>query len=616
MRSSWSIVAAALGFILVLCFQRFGVDIFQWKLELKTYDLRQSLFQRPLSGPVVLGGIDEKSKDALGPFPWSRDTHALLAQDLFSRGAKGVFLDLIFDEERAEDQELEKALKTGYSVVAGTVTQVNNSLVPPIISPPLQSLPVGIINKTEDEDGILRSMWIAIGVNSSSWKRTPYLSAPFLLYLRTLGVDPKDVRFEVDGIPYDSVLPNVRKLPVVDTVGQVTVKDQVIPLRVAVNPSDDAVVFMLAIQFASPLTTHQVVSEKVVSYVDLPEQNVDGRFIFIGENTDSDVDIIRTPVGLMKGVEGHVQTYVALRDGHFLSQIKYPVAIFFAMAVFLGLILGHVHAGRAIALRCLSLVAVYGVCAVLFFRWGWWLPVAFPFIQVAVTGAILVLIRTEVARATFGRLTTKEAAAEMLVSQTGDELEATTVDATIIVSDIRGYTTLSETRTALQMLQLLNEYHTATVAIFEKFGGRALTYQGDAQLIVFGYPNKIKEPAKASVQAAVALQQAVKELKILWGVDDSVFSVGVACCTGSVAVGRLGAKGSQIQYTVIGDPVRRAHKIQSLSDQLGSPVLVDPPTAEQIGDRLALDDLGEIDVPGIATPLNLFRPKSLDDVNA
>lgn len=612
MRSSWSIVAAALGFALVLCFQGFGIDIYQWKLELKSYDLRQTLFQGSLTGPVLLGGIDEKSKEALGPFPWSRDTHALLAQDLFSRGAKGVFLDLIFDEERAEDQELKQGLNSGYSVIAGTVTQANNSLVPPIISPPLQNLPVGIINKTEDEDGILRSMWIAIGVNSSAWKRTPYLSAPFLFYLRSLGVDPEEVQFEMDGIPYDAVLPNIRKLPVVETVGKVTIKDQVIPLRVAVNPSDDAVIFMLPIQFDAPVTTRHEPSEKVVSYVDLPETEVDGSFLFIGENTDTDVDIIRTPVGLMKGVEGHVQTYVALRDGRYLRQMEFPIFIFAVMALSLAVILSHVHGGRGIALRCCALAFGYVVLSVVFFRWGWWLPIAFPLVQLAVTGAILVLIRTEVARATFGRLTTKEAAAEMLVSETGDELEATTVDATIIVSDIRGYTSLSETRTPEQMLQLLNEYHTATVAIFERFGGRALTYQGDAQLIVFGYPNKIKEPAKASVQAAVSLQEAVTELRILWGVDDSVFSVGVACCTGSVAVGRLGAKGSQIQYTVIGDPVRRAHKIQSMSDQLNSPVLMDPPTAEQIGDGLALEDLGEIEVPGIANPLNLFRPKSVD----
>ena len=80
-------------------------------------------------------------------------------------------------------------------------------------------------------------------------------------------------------------------------------------------------------------------------------------------------------------------------------------------------------------------------------------------------------------------------------------------------------------------------------------------------------------------------------------------------CTGSVAIGRLGAKGQQIQYTVIGDPVRRAHKIQSLSGELDSPVLMDPETAAQIGSALALESLGVIEVPGLDKPLELHRPR-------
>lgn len=606
MNRYWPAVAALLGCLLIMV----GPSPYSNELEYASYNFRQEMFPSTMSDRIIIGSIDEKSAEFFGPFPWDRTIHALLLSDLAQRSARAVFLDLIFDLEKPEDRELSQAMGQGYTVVAGAVEQGAEGPMVPSVSPPLlKSADMGVINKSEDSDEVVRFAWLAIAVDHSSWPARPILSPGFLMYLADRGIEPESVSFFVNELPLDAVLPNAFEFRLARCSGRIVAEGVSIPVSVSVSQSDEAVIFLLPIKYSEPHTAIESAEANVVSFVDLPETEVADKFILIGENSQSDIDVVKAPTGRMKGVEAHAQLLSALLTGEYLRQMRNPGLLYLLLALGLWATLDRLHRGRAILGRCLIFSGIYLGLNLVAYNQGLWLPLAMPIGQVFATGGVLVFFRTEVARRTFASFTTKEVAREMLISDTGDELEATTVNATIIVSDIRGYTTLSETRTPVQMIELLNQYHTETVAIYERYGGRALTYQGDAQLIVFGYPNKLKNPAKASVQAAVGLQEAVIKLRKLWNVSDDTFSVGAACCTGSVAVGRLGAKGEQIQYTVIGDPVRRAHKIQSLSGELDSPVLMDPETAAQIGTQLDLESLGVVEVPGLPQPLELHRPR-------
>lgn len=606
MNRYWPVVAALLGCLVVM----FGFDPYRNRVEHASYNFRQEMFPATLSDRVVIGGIDEKSAELFGPFPWDRTIHGMLMGDLAERGAKSVFFDLIFDVEKPEDTEFSAPMAKGLTILAAPVEDSGSGLAAPALSPPLsEKADLGVINKSEDADETIRYSWLAISVGLPSWPRRPVLSPALLGYLIDRGIPPEEVSFLVNDLPLDSVMPNINDFPLVWARGEIIAGETSIPCQVSIDAEIDAVIFLLPILYAPPQTVGAKSAPNVVSYVDLPEQEVKDKFIWIGEASKENIDIVQAPTGEMKGVEAHANALNALLSGAYLRQTRYPTLLYLVLAAFLWATLRRKHRGASILFRCAVGGAIYFVINLFAYTQGLWLPLAMPLLQIFVTGIILIILRSEVARQTFASLTTKEAAQEMLVSDSGDELEATTVNATIIVSDIRGYTTLSETRTPVQMVELLNQYHTETVAIYERYGGRALTYQGDAQLIVFGYPNKIKNPAKASVQAAAGLQEAVIKLRKLWNVSDDTFSVGAACCTGSVAIGRLGAKGQQIQYTVIGDPVRRAHKIQSLSGELDSPVLMDPETAAQIGSELALESLGVIEVPGLDKPLELHRPR-------
>ena len=207
------------------------------------------------------------------------------------------------------------------------------------------------------------------------------------------------------------------------------------------------------------------------------------------------------------------------------------------------------------------------------------------------------------------RVVPKEVAKELLFHHDAKDRRQT---ATILLTDIRGYTTLSEGRTAVAMLDVLNEYHKRTVACYDRYGGQALTYQGDAQIVVFGVFGNRKNPAADAVAAALGLQSICDDLREEWGIESrDDFDVGAGLCTGEVEVGMLGGSRNR-QYSVVGETVRKAHKVQSLSADLEAPVILDEETFEACGDSVKVEDLGMVQPKGLPAKIRLYRGVSVE----
>ena len=158
---------------------------------------------------------------------------------------------------------------------------------------------------------------------------------------------------------------------------------------------------------------------------------------------------------------------------------------------------------------------------------------------------------------------------------------------TILLTDIRGYTTLSEGRSPSEILTLLNSYHQKTAAVYERFGGHLLTYQGDAQIVVFGPLDRIDNPVLAAVRAARMLPPIVEEVAREAGLERGVLRVGSGITTGGITLSLMGAKG-QLQYSVFGAPVRQAHHLQSLSDSVQDNIMLDEPSTFAVKDILRI----------------------------
>ena len=346
-------------------------------------------------------------------------------------------------------------------------------------------------------------------------------------------------------------------------------------------------------------------------------KELDGKYLLIGQTRidgkANDVDRVDTVAGRIKGVEVHARILDTLLNKNYVRRALRPTvyASIVLVALLTFFILTRYRKPEEYLLRLALLFVATGVLYLIAFLVFW---IQF---QLLVLWLTITLVATSILVGrnvfTFRALTRvipAEVAEELLFRQQPVDRRQV---ATILLTDIRGYTTLSEGKTAVAMLDVLNEYHKRTVACYDRYGGQALTYQGDAQIVVFGVFGKRPNPAADAAAAALELQSICDDLRQEWGIESREdFDVGAGLCTGEVEVGLLGG-GDNLQYSVVGETVRKAHKVQSLSDELSAPVILDEETYEASRGAVAVDDLGLVQPKGLSHEIRLYRAKSVGD---
>jgi class 3 adenylate cyclase len=176
------------------------------------------------------------------------------------------------------------------------------------------------------------------------------------------------------------------------------------------------------------------------------------------------------------------------------------------------------------------------------------------------------------------------------------------VEATVLVSDIRGFTRWAEDRAPLEVLTRLNVLQGKLAAVVREHGGMVDKFMGDGMLAVFGVPEERSDHAARALAAAVDMQRAVRELP---GEGEDGFTIGVGVHTGELVVGVLGS-GVRMEFTVLGDTVNTASRLESRTKDQGLPVLISAATvrAASAGDRLRR--VGEVTLRGRIRPIELW----------
>ena len=185
----------------------------------------------------------------------------------------------------------------------------------------------------------------------------------------------------------------------------------------------------------------------------------------------------------------------------------------------------------------------------------------------------------------------------------------------ILFADIRGYTKMSESLTSQQVMDLLNEYHEVMGEIFAETGGVIFTYIGDAQLVVYGLEGISKtNHAAAAIKAGLMMQKRLDALKEKWEKEDKkIFEVGVGICTGELSIGVVGSKHLK-QYTVIGDTVNVASRIQGMSRELASPTLIHERTYLMARHCIEAEALRPVKLKGKKELVNVYRAKRVLEI--
>ena len=175
---------------------------------------------------------------------------------------------------------------------------------------------------------------------------------------------------------------------------------------------------------------------------------------------------------------------------------------------------------------------------------------------------------------------------------------------TIVFTDIRGFSGLTDSLEPEELFQLLSHYLSVMIEIVHQYDGTLNKIIGDGLLVFFGDPVPMEDHAERAVKMAVQMQQTVNRLKQEWNSYDHELGVGIGINTGYVTVGNVGSD-THRDYTIIGNQVNVASRLENLANP--GEILISKRTLSLLDDSRAAEEMGNIQVNGIHNPIKTYR---------
>lgn len=639
------------------------------RLENTTYDWRMRLAADPASvnRNIVLVKIDDLSIREMAPtfgrWPWPRVALSF-GIDFLKRGpAKVVAVDLIlsehdkvvesyvFDagtpgEEHWSAAESERALadslKAGGNVILladavyeGTVAGARDkdaavwqgspfhagSLAEPrpFVLPPYQSLTdasAGLAHNflTRDDDGPARRMAPFI---VSEGKELPSLGVAAAL--RAGGFKPEDVGPEGDTLRIGD-----RRMPLVTR--RVGDHDQ---RTMLINYKAPALVPNAKGQLETPYPSYSFV-EIFGAEQDLLEKKTPrldpaifkDKVVFIGLTASGLLDVFGTPLsneqnGSMPGIQLHATMADNVLSNRFLQRApdRSRIAAVIVTALSIGLLAAFLPFSIAVVASA-AIVGGWAVLTVTAFKSGLWLNLVQP---VGAGGAALFFgtayqyfiegrEKRKVARL-FGRYVSKDVYSHLMSNPDLAELGGKRREMSVLFSDIRGFTSVTERGDPEALVRQLNEYFSRMVEIVFKHKGTVDKFVGDMVMALFSAPLDDADHAEHAVQAAIEM---VKELAVLnqaWAARGMPqLDIGVGVNSGEMIAGNIGSS-SIMSYTVIGDNVNLGSRLESLNKEYKTRIIISDATRARLTNSYDTRPLGDVIVKGKSKPVQIFEIK-------
>lgn len=206
-----------------------------------------------------------------------------------------------------------------------------------------------------------------------------------------------------------------------------------------------------------------------------------------------------------------------------------------------------------------------------------------------------------------GKYISKDITKKILKNNAEVELGGKKAQITVMFADIRGFTSLSETRKAEEVSLLLNEYFTELEPIIEKHNGVINKFIGDAVLVVFGDPTPDKNHALNAVKCAHELRAKVREIRERWIKEGKPkIDIGVGINTGEAFIGNVGSS-NRFEYTVIGDTVNIASRIEDYNKICKTQILISENTYNKISQIVDVIKIREVSIKGKRQKINIYE---------
>ncbi|WNL42985.1 adenylate/guanylate cyclase domain-containing protein [Halomonas sp. PAMB 3264] len=615
------------------------------RLTHQTFDLYQILKPRSQAGaPVTVVDIDEASLGELGQWPWSRALIARMVEQLGEMGAAAIVFDMVF----AEPDRTSPAALTRQLARAGIDIEL-----PPALA--------RLDNDALLAEAFARYPVVAgLALSDEQRRALPAPKAGFAWG----GHDPRTLLRDVaGGVANLDVLDGaatglgvfsfarshdgvVRRLPLIQQAGgQVYPALALEALRVAQGASGyivrttaasgqfdsgvPAIVDLRAGAFTAPTGPEGwmwVYYSGLADMVSIPAARlldddalsrfapmVSGHIVLIGTSALGLRDLVATPVdAAMPGVNVHAEMIDQIMGQQFLVRPDWAVGFEVTLTLLAGLLL-IVLAARGGALVT-SAAALSLLCAVIALSWGafalraWLVDPLLPaagLLAVFLTTMPLLLLLTDVEKR-FVRSAFSRYLSPTLVDRLAEHPQALTLggetrELTLLFSDIRGFTTLSETLDPDALTTLLNDFLTPMTDVLMASNATIDKYMGDAIMAFWNAPLPLANHPRRACLAALAMSARLQTLNQRW---KTPVSIGIGLHTGPACVGNLGSA-QRFSYSAIGDSVNLASRVEGLTKSYGVEILVTETVRDQ-SPGLAFLEVDRVRVVGRRAPVVLY----------
>ncbi len=630
------------------------------RLDAIFYDARLRLtMPRTVDDRIVILDIDERSLAEQGRWPWSRDRLALLVDRLFERhGVEVLGFDVVFAEPddssglaaleelarrglrgNAAFQEALRRLRPrldydarfakaigGRKVILGYyLSNMEGGRSSGALPPPV--LPAGGLG--DRAPGITR--WRHHGANLPSLQSAAAGGGHFNPLVDFDGISRRvPLLAEFDGAYYESLsLAMLRaKLgfpPVVP--GFVDASDRYAAIewlelptafgRIRI-PVDEHVAAL--VPFRGPQGSFRYISIADVLNDRIPVGELTGKIALVGASAPGLMDLRATPVAAAyPGVEVHANLIAGMLDGAIKERPAYllgvDVAQIFVAGALLVVLLPLLSPAKATLLGFLTLLGLFALNLALWQGANLVLPFAGAALLVVLLYGLnmswgyFVEARTKRQFAElFGQYVPPELVDEMAKNPEGYSMAGRKAELTVLFSDVRGFTSISESLPPDQLAALMNEYLGAMTAVIRRQRGTLDKYIGDAIMAFWGAPLADGSHAIHATQTALDMQQALKSLnQELLAKGWPELKIGVGINTGVMTVGDMGSPVRKA-YTVMGDAVNLGSRLEGLTKQYGVGIIVGEGTREKLGDHFVLRELDRVRVKGKLKPVAIYEP--------
>lgn len=561
------------------------------------------------SQKIVAVIIDDDSingKDkypGLGRWPWPRSIHAKLINKLLDAGAKVIGFDIYFARKTnsKEDNILVETIRQakGSVVVASLGTFNAESLNF------TKTIPEGWIEPVKiggGEGNIIRSIYFRIWDGKTL--REPY---PFSYEMARR-------MFDINSAPYWD-----EKKIVSDRYLKVPVEffrfntGQVEPDLRFFFPFSNQMPVEQRLGSKGSLQGSILSAYDYHSYIDVINGNFNkdffrGKAVIIYSDFNIHDKFPVPGVEMFNGGEIHANALQAVLDNKFIVHNtraeQIILVLVFASSLILLLVVNKWH-WRLILLTAVATLT-YIVHYYMFKFYCQWIKIIIPLFAIPLNWIVIYSYEHRKVKGLLARFVPKRVYDILIKSEKTVEAGHEIEEATILFSDIRGYTTLSESMGPEELSFFMREYHKVMEEVVEQFMGEVMYYQGDAQMAAFRHDKRWPNFTERGIGAGIMMQERLASLN-----DDraargrSPIQIGVGITTGEVAFGMVGE--DRLSYTALGDVVNTAARLQGLSLELSAQVLIDSRTCELTKDTINVEKLKLVKLKGKSKLVQAYK---------